>query len=101
MKKLLLFVVSMFLCIAAFAGQKKLSNGEVVFWENQTSVIEYNSYRVEVSLTGKCDFNVWGEVSLGGQSKSFMIRAGETKANVDFENLDNGRRYSISVTVKN
>ena len=101
MKKLLIFVLSMSLCIAAFAGQKKLSNGEVVFWENQTSVIEYNSYRVEVILTGKCDFNVWGEVSLGGQSKPFMIRAGETKANVDFEKLDNGRRYSISVTVKN
>ena len=101
MKKLLLLIVSTSLCIAAFAGQKKLSNEEVVFWGNQTSVIQYNSYRVEVALTGKCDFNVWGEVTVDGQSKPFMIRAGENKANVDFENLDNGRRYDISVTVKN
>ena len=101
MKKIIIALISILICVAAFAGTKKLSNGEVVFWRDQTELIQYNSYSVEVSLSGKCDFNVWGEVSLGGQSKSFMIRAGETKAYVDFENLENGRRYSISVRVNN
>ena len=101
MKKIIVTLLSVVVCVAIFAGNYKLPNKELVCWENQTSTIQYNSYRVEVRLTGKCDFNVWGEVTLGNQSKPFMIRAGETQTNVDFENLDNGRRYSISVKVKN
>lgn len=101
MKKIVIALLSILICVVAFAGTKRLSNGEAIYWQDQTPVIEYNSYRVELSLTGKCDFNVWGEVSVGGQSKSFMIRAGETSGYVDFENLDNGRRYSISVRVNN
>ena len=101
MKKLIIALLTISICIAAFAGQKKLSNGAVVFWDDQTELIQYNSYRVEIKLTDKCDFNVWGEVRVGGQSKPFMISAGEKRGYVDFENLENGRRYSIDVTVKN
>lgn len=101
MKKIIIALLSVLICVAAFAGTKKLSNGEVLFWDDQTEVVNYNCYRVDLSLTGVCDFNVWGEVTLGGQSKSFMIRAGETKGYVDFENLENGRRYSVSVRVNN
>ena len=101
MKKLLLLLVAISTCMVAFAGRKNLPNGKVVYWSDQTQVIQYNSCRVEIRITGECDFNVWGEVKLGDQRKPFMIYAGETKANIDFDNLDNGRRYNISVTVKN
>lgn len=101
MKRIIIALLSVLICVVAFAGSKRLPNGESIFWQDQTERIEWNSYRVELSLSGKCDFNVWGEVSLGGQSKSFMIRAGETKGYVDFENLENGRRYSVSVSVNN
>lgn len=101
MKKIIAVFMTVFVCMLAFAGQKSFPNGAIAFWEDQTSVIEYNSYRVEVRLSEKCDFNVWGSVTVGGQSKPLFIDAGKTMGYVDFENLDNGRRYSVSVVIRN
>ncbi|MCM1531308.1 MAG: hypothetical protein NC048_05260 [Bacteroides sp.] len=101
MKKIIVVTMTIFVWMVAFAGQKSLPNGAVAFWQDQTSVIEYNSYRIEVQLSKKCDFNVWGTVTVGGQSKPLFIDAGKTMGYVDFENLDNGRRYSVSVVIKN
>lgn len=101
MKRIIAVLMIVSVCMLAFAGQKGLPNGAIAFWEDQTKVIEYNSYRVEVKLSKKCEFNVYGSVTVGGQSKNLFINAGETIGYVDFENLDNGRRYPVSVVIRN
>lgn len=100
MKKIIAVFVAISVCMQVFAGQKNLPNGATAFWEDQTSIIEYNNYRVEVRLSKKCDFSVYGSVTVGGQSKNLFIDAGKTMGYVDFENLQNGRRYSVSVTIQ-
>lgn len=100
MKKILI-ILSMLIALNVYAGSKKLRNGAVAMWQDQTEVIQYNSYRVVISLSDKCDYNVYGSVSLGGQSKNFFIHAGETSGYVDFGGLENGRRYSVSVQINN
>lgn len=104
MKKFLLIFL-IFASISAFAGQKKLSNGSVAFWDDTTEVIQYNSCRVYVNLTDKCDFDVWGTVYLKGpygeQQANFTISAGSTRGYADFEGLRNDTRYRISVSIRN
>lgn len=102
MRKILLSLLCFFFCsIMAFAGEKKLPNGEIAFWDDNSPVIEYKSLAVEVKLTGKCDFNVWGSVTVGDQTKNLFIPAGKLRAVVYFENLENGRRYYPVVEIKN
>ncbi len=105
MKKILLALL-MCISISAFAGRKQLSNGSVAFWDDNTPVIEWNSCRIPIQLTDKCDFNVWGTVYLTGQSgdthqRNFIIKAGETNGYADFEGLKNGCRYYIKVVINN
>ena len=83
----------------SFADAKKLSDGNIIMWDSETTRIQYESYRVEIKLYQTSEFNVWGTVSLDGQTKNFLIYAGETSTYVDFENLTNGKFYQISVNV--
>lgn len=104
MKKILIVMSIALISMGCLAGQKRLSNGSVVFWPENTSIIEYNSYCVQVELTDECDFNVVGTVYLKGQagdrhSQNFIISAGEKKTDVHFDNLKNGCRYYIEKVV--
>ena len=102
----LLLLLTLICPLATFAGIETLSDGKTsVYWDNQTSTITYNSYRVDIKLTDTYEKNVWGSVDLfydgkGAGSKSFMIKAGEKRADVDFDNLKNNIRYEIKVTIK-
>ncbi len=92
--------IALISAISCFAGQKKLSNGSLVFWPDNTDVIMYNSVRLEVRLTDVCDFNVVGTMYIEGQSgdrhsQNFIIYAGEKNAKVDFDGLRNDCRYYI------
>lgn len=100
-KKMKKIIVILFLLVAfnVYAGQKRLANGVVAMWQDTTQPILYNSYRVTVSLSERCNYDIYGTVYLGNQSKSFSIPAGSKSGFADFENLDNGRRYSISVSI--
>ncbi len=104
MKKIILTLLVLF-SISAYAGQKKLNNGSVAFWDDVTEVIQYNSYRVNITLTDKCDFDVWGTVYLKGtygeKQANFIIPAGSTQGYADFEGLKNDTRYRISVSIRN
>lgn len=106
MKKLLL-VLLMFVSTFAFADTKRLSNGSVAMWNDCTSVIKWNSYRVEITLSEECDFNVYGTIYIrGGHSGdrhqgNFIIEAGDKKGYVDFEGLENDTRYYITVKIRN
>ena len=103
MKKIILATLMALLSITAFAGQKAIkSDGTVVYWEDRTEVIKWNDYGVVIKLTGKCVENVVGSVSLNGQpSKNFCIPAGQTETVVTFDNLENGVRYDVSVSLLN
>jgi len=102
MKKILIILTALLsFNINVYAGQKALKGGAVACWQDTTGVIQYNSYRVVITLTDRCDFNVYGDVYVGGQSKTFFINAGEKSGYVDFDGLENGRRYSINVNVRN
>jgi len=100
MKKILI-ILSVLIAFNVYAGSKKLPNGVVAMWQDQTEVIRYNSCRIEIRLSEKCDYNVYGSISLGGQSRNFFINAGETSGYVDFEGLENGRRYFVNVQINN
>lgn len=88
-----------------FAGRETLDDGKTIaFWNDQTETILYNSYRVDVKLTKPYSKNVWGSVALYydgkcAERKNFMIRIGEKKVDVDFDNLSNNIRYEIVVTI--
>lgn len=101
MKRLVFVLFAIMTSLAVSAGVKKLPNGEVASWQDKTGKIEYESYRVEILLSGKCDFNVWGEIKVNKKTQPFMIESGETKGFADFEGLKNGESYNITVTIKN
>lgn len=69
----------------------------MAYWSDRTEPIEYNSYAVEIKLTGPVDFNVTGTVYCGEQSKPIYIEAGKTRQTIGFDNLSNQRRYDIIV----
>lgn len=106
MKRILL-ILSVILAFSAFAGQKNLKDGTSVYWDDSTTTINYNSYRVTVHLTKATNQNVFGSVILydcNGKragDKNLFISAGEKSANVDFDGLNNGVRYQIQVTINN
>lgn len=100
MKRVVMSMLLLVTCLVVSAGSKKLPNGEVAYWDDRTGNLEYGCYRAEIKLSEKCDFNVWGEITIGKQSKSFMIKAGETSGYADFENLDKSG-HRVSVTIKN
>lgn len=105
MKKLILLLL---LCVslAASAGRCDLADGSTsAYWSDTTETIIYNSYRVEVKLTDTYSKNVWGDVTLfyNGKkvdSRPFMINSGDMRADVDFDNLQNGVRYEVRVNVR-
>ena len=100
MKKLIA-IIAILLPMLMFAGNYKMKDGKtIVMWENSTPVIEYNSCRVIIQLTDRVDYNVYGTVYLGDKPEPFMIEAGQKSTSVDFDNLSNGKRYTISVDVK-
>lgn len=105
MKKIFLILMT-FVSLSAFAGHKRLSNGAGVFWQDNTPIVEWESMAVQITVTDKCDFNVAGTVYLRGSggdthSKNFIISAGDTKTDVLFDGLINGRRYYVEVTLLN
>lgn len=108
MRKILILVV--ILCsLIAYAGNKTLKDGTLVFWSETTKVIQYNSYRVYVTLDKPSSQNVFGSVTLidrlSGKAISgdnnLFIPAGETRGYVDFSGLENGYSYNISVKINN
>lgn len=101
MKKIFAILAFLSISLGVFPDSKRLPDGNVIMWQSETSRIIYESYRVEIKLYEKSDFNVWGTVTLGGQTKNFLIYAGETSTYVDFDGLTNGKFYTISVNVKN
>ena len=101
MKKLTSILFAIFLSVTLLAGSMKLSDGNVIMWQSETTRIQYESYRVEIKLYQTSEFNVWGTVTLGDQTKNFLIYAGETSTFVNFENLTNGRFYQITIKVNN
>lgn len=104
MRNLILFL-TMLIPLFSFAGEERLNDGKtVVYWDDCTTTIRYNSYRVYINLTDTYEKNVWGYVELIGCNetvpKNFMIRAGERNTYVDFDDLSNDITYRIKVTVK-
>ncbi len=101
MKKFIAVLSALIFAFVVYADAIKLPDGNVIMWQNKTSSILYESYRVEIDLYQPSSFNVWGTVTLGGQTKNFLIYAGETSTYVDFEGLTNGKCYQIFVKVNN
>lgn len=101
MKKIIILISALALSTMIYADAVKLSDGNVIMWQNETSRILYESYRVEIQLYTTSNFNVCGTVTLGNQTKNFIIYAGEKKTYVDFENLDNGKFYQVYVNILN
>lgn len=105
MRKFLIFL-SVLLPIVSFAGQQTLDDGKTfAYWDDQTSTITYNSYRVDIKLNDTYSNNVWGTVELfydgrSAGSKNFMIKAGSKRVDIDFDNLSNDIRYEIKVTIR-
>lgn len=101
------FIISILLAlpIMCFAGRTTLADGKTsAYWEDRTSVVNYGSYRLDIKLTSAYTKNVWGSAKLYANgkcvgSKNFMIKAGELKCSVDFDNLPTGARYDVVVTV--
>ena len=101
MKKWTILFCALIISITSFAEALRLSDGNVIMWQRETTKIQYESYRVEIVLYQTSEFNVFGTVSLGNQTKNFIIYAGETSTYVDFDNLTNGKYYPISVKINN
>ena len=104
MRNILLFLTLM-TSIVCFAGEETLNDGKtIVYWKDTTQPVAYNSYSVDVRLSNPYSKNVWGSVALYHdgycvESKNFMIKIGEKRTDVDFENLSNNIRYEVIVTV--
>ncbi len=105
--KRLIYILIILNAVAAFAGVKSLSGGQIVFWEDKTEVIKYNTYRVEVRLNEPSKENIIGSVTLDcfgsvyHPDNNLFIPAGELKGYVDFSNLENGYRYNVRVVIRN
>lgn len=97
MRRSLFAFLLLSLSISSFAGSKKITKDVIAFWSDRTEPIEYNSYAVEIKLSGPIDFNVSGTVYLDEQSKPIYIEAGKTRQTIYFDNLSNQRRYDIIV----
>ncbi len=97
MNKLLFAFLLVFLSLSSFAGSKKLTKDVIIFWHDRTEPIEYNSYAIEIKLSGPIDFHVTGTVYCDEQSKPIYIEAGKTHQTIYFDNLSNQRRYDIIV----
>lgn len=104
--RFLLSIISLVCALSISAGMIKIGNDNALTWDDQTESIQYNNYRVVVRLNKAVNYNVWGEVTLTYQgrtiqTKPLFISAGETSGHAGFENLDNGRRYTIVVKINN
>lgn len=108
MKKIIIFIV-VSCAVIAYAGNKQLKDGTLIFWDDTTEVIQYNSYRVEVRLYEPSAQNVFGSVTLEDRvsgkvyrgDNNLFISAGEKRGYVDFSGLKNGYRYSVRVKINN
>ena len=97
MRKIFLVLTFLSVCVLGFAGSKKITKDVYVFWPDQTETIEYNSYSVVIRVSNPVDFNITGTLYCNGETKPIFIEAGKLEKRINLDNLDNGRRYGITV----